>query len=112
LKGIGEEMVTALYGIGQVQGSELTAIVYAACLFLCVGAGFLFRCNRTVNARRRLMLGIGVTASCCDVLMFVILFPGGDYQNYGIGAAYGALLYPAALVLVTVALTAWNMDEG
>ena len=104
-------VVTGIYAIGRIYGAELILIIFGICLLLCVGIGMLFRCNRSMQGFKRFLLLIGVTACCCDGLMFLILFPGGEYQNYGIGGAYAVFLYPAALCVAAVIVTAWNQEE-
>jgi len=104
-------MVTCLYGIGRFNGALLFAIVYGGLLLACIGIGLLFRCNREKDDRRRLIWGILAVEGAMDVLLFLIMFPDGSYRNYGIGAAYGALLYPIGLITMTGLITAWNKEN-
>ena len=104
-------MVTCLYGIGRVVGAECMAVLYGACLLLCILCGFLFRCNRAPKNRKRFLLGMLIVAVCADLGMFLLLFPGGEYRNYGIGAACGAALFPLLLMAAAAALTAYHSDS-
>ena len=104
-------VVTAIFAIGRVYGAELTLIIFGACLLMCMGIGMLFRCNRSRQGFKRFLVMIGAAGLCCDSLLFLLLFPGGEYRNYGIGGAYAVLLYPVALCLAAALATAWNQDE-
>ena len=103
-------MGTCVYGISRVVGAECLLVLYGACLLLCILGGLLFRANRTRAARTRYVLGLLITAALADIGMFFLIFPGGEYRNYGIGSTFGALLFPALLAAAAAAITAYNSD--
>ena len=104
-------MVTCLYGIGRFNGAALLAKTNGVLVLACIGIGLLFRCNREKDGRRRLIWGLLAAEGVMDILLFLILFPDGSYRNYGIGASYGAMLYPIGLVTMTGLITAWNKEN-
>lgn len=104
-------MITCLYGIGRFNGAVILATIYGVVLLACIGIGLLFRCNREKAGKKRLLLGILAAEGIMDTLLFLILFPNGSYRNYGVGASYGAMLYPLLLLTVTGLITAWNKEN-
>lgn len=105
-------MVTMLYGFGRINGSWLMLVLYLVSYVLYLGCCFLFRYNRGRIARRRILLTPLVLTELADPVLFLILFPGGQYYNYGIGGAWAViLLWPTAAILTGAIVTALNRDD-
>ncbi len=105
-------MITSLYGLGRFNGAEICLALWIGCYMLYLGVCFVFPVNRAASSRKRVLLWPMVPMEVCDVCLLLILFPCGDYRNYGIGAAWGmVLLMPAIMLLAGCLVTGVNREK-
>lgn len=85
-------------------------IGFALCVMVYLAVCGVFPCNRTRHGGKRILLALMTAGILCDALWFLMYFPGGEYQNYGIGGSFGVLLCPVLFFAAGVLVTAWNKD--
>lgn len=100
-------MLVACYSLTQVYGAEIWVIFAAVCAAIYLGVCFLFRKNR--RKPKPVFWGLLAAELLCDGLWASAFYPGGEYQNYGLGGSYLLLLiWPGLLCLVGLIVIAGN----
>ncbi len=103
-------MITSIYAIGRVTGAVGWLVGCAVCLIIAFAVAFSLKANRKMPNALMATAGIALSALVCDVIWYLMYFPGGEYVNRGIAGAYILLLYPSVLALgVTVA---WAVNRA
>ncbi len=104
-------MLIAVYSLGRVVGAEIWVLIALVCVLLYVGACCLFRSNRSRRGLKRILLALLAIEIVYDVVCAVILYPGGEYHNYGLGAASAVLIWPGLLLFTGLVMTGTNTQE-
>ncbi len=105
-------MLIAVYSMGHVVGAEVWALIALVCALLYMGVCCLFRYNRSRQGMKRILLGLLAAEAVYDVACAVILYPGGEYHNYGLGSAYMVLfIWFGLLAFSGLVLTGINAQE-
>ena len=104
-------MITSIYSLGKVVGAELMVAGVALCILLYLAVCFLFPHNRTGQGVKTVLLALLGAEAVCDVIWFLMYFPGGDYHNYGIGGVMGVFLWPMLLCLAGAVAAAVNCSR-
>ena len=98
-------MLTAIYSVPRVVGGAMLLLVWGICSVVYLACGLLRRKKQGKRGRRKLLAGLLVSEVLVDAFCFLVLFPGGESHNWGVGSMFVVVLWPAAL-LTAYALTA------
>ena len=104
-------MLTAIYSLEHVYGADVWVAFISVCAVLYLGGCSFFHRNRRKRGIRTVLLGLLAAEVICDGVWAVCYYPGGEYCNYGIGSAYGLLLWPGLLCLAGFTATMINAKE-
>ena len=105
-------MLFSVFSIGRITGAGMMLAGVLLCAALYLALSLLPRGSRSKAGVRTVLLGLLVSELACDLLWYVIYFPGGEYRNYGIGGVYGVLLWPLALLITGGIAASVNSDRG
>lgn len=105
-------MITAIFSIGQVYGAELWLLYWAVCALLYAGGCLCLRRNRTGRGFRNVLLGLLIAGAAVDAAWALIYYRGGEYVNYGIGAAGGLLIWIPVLLITGGVVSEVNRRNG
>ena len=103
-------MFSAGYGIGRFHGAEIVLVLLALFHVILLAGSMVFRCNRCPEGRKRLLFGTVLVSAICDAVLFLMMYPAGEYCNRGIGSVFGILCYPVILLVTAAVLTALNYE--
>lgn len=95
-------MVTAIISLSYVHGAQLWLIGWLACAAIYF---FLFlrkKSSRTQHNMKNLLLVFLAAEFVTDTLWALVYYGDSGYINYGIGAVYGLLAWPAALAVSAI----------
>ena len=91
-------MLISLYSIAHVHGGWLWALLTFLCTAIYLVVCLLSCTEHSWKARLPIFIGLLCGEIICDVLWYLIYFPGGVYFNYGLGGIGGLLLWPFLLM--------------
>lgn len=104
-------MITAIYSLSFVHGSELWLMFWLVCVSAYIGICFMMKPNRSRKAIKTVFLGLLVAEVIIEIVWATIYYHNGTYSNYGIGGIYGLLLWIPALVFTSIIVTAKNIKR-
>lgn len=104
-------MLSAIYLVPRVVGGDLMLLIWAVCTVIYLACGLLRRKNRGKRGRRQLLAGLLVSELLVDISVFGVFFPEGEYRNWGVGAVYAVVLWPAALLTAYVLTAVFGAEQ-
>ena len=103
-------MITSIYSFSHVHGAELMLIFWLVCAAAYCGGSLFIKANR--NHIKTILLGLLTAEILIDLAWALIYYDKGSYVNYGIGAAYGLLLWPCLLMMTALVVTQINISKN
>lgn len=105
-------MLIAVYSLRHVTEGEIWVYSVLVCALLYVGACCMSWKNRSGRGMKKVMLALLAAEVIYDGACAAIFYPGGEYHNYGLGGAYGALLlWPGLLCFAWLTVAVINAKE-
>lgn len=101
-------MVTAIISLAYVHGAELWLVGWLACMAVYFVVLLLPRTNRSRAGVKNVLFWFLVAEFVTDLAWALIYYDNTGYLNYGVGAVYGLLLWPAVLLVGGIAATLQN----
>lgn len=101
-------MVTAIYSLSRVHGTELWLLFWLICVVVYLGISFLIKRNRSKTGIKNVLVGLLIAEVIIDLMWALVYYHNGTYFNYGIGAVYGILLWIPILTVTLVFVTIKN----
>lgn len=102
-------MITALFSLGQVHGAELWIVGWLLCCVLYFSLQLPLKANR--GRAKNLLFWFLIAEVLTDLGWALVYYRQPGYVNYGIGAVYGLLLWPLALIAAGTIATMQNKRE-
>ena len=103
-------MITAIISLNYVHGAQMWLAGWLVCAAAYFLMSLLKKSGRTKCGVKNLLLGFLSAEFVTDALWALIYYSDSGYVNYGVGAVYGLLLWPAALA-VSAVLTRGHKDR-
>lgn len=91
-------MLTALFSLNKVNGAEIWLFAWFCCALGYFGLALLAKQHRTLTGIKNLAFWFLAAAILTDLVWALLYYDHVNYVNRGIGAVYGFLLWPLALV--------------
>lgn len=101
-------MITAIISTAYVHDAEIWLIGWLVCALLYFAVLILPKKNKTKNGIKNLLFYFLLAEILVDLVWALIYYNKSGYVNHGIGAAYGLLLWPVALVISGIFATKLN----
>lgn len=99
-------MVTAIISLGQVRGAELWLIGWLVCVAAYFAILLPMKLNR--GGAKNVLFWFLVAEVLTDFGWAIVYYDNPGYINYGVGAVYGLLLWPLALIAAGIIATVQN----
>lgn len=99
-------MVTAIISLGQVHGAEAWIVGWVVCLIAYFAILLPMKANR--GSSKNVFFWFLIAEIVTDLCWALVYYENSVYLNYGIGAVYGLLLWPVALIAAGIIATMQN----
>ncbi len=99
-------MISAIISLGQVQGAELWLVGWIVCVAVYFAILIPLRQNR--GKAKNVLFWFLIAELLTDLCWALVYYENSVYLNYGIGAVYGLLLWPVALIIAGAIATMQN----
>lgn len=101
-------MITLLISRGYVTGANEALLIWLACTVLYAAGCFAFSANRRAGGPGLIAWGFLAAELAVDLLWCLTLHGPQGYVNHGIGSAFLISLWPLALLVTALVVTAKN----
>ncbi len=102
-------MISAIISLGQIVGAELWLVGWGVCVVIYFAILLPNKHNRGYG--KNVLFWFLIAEVLTDLCWALVYYKNSVYFNYGIGAVYGLVLWPVALVIAGIIATMQNKKE-